>query len=105
MAFHESRHTGVVVGLQCLFVLTFRADNRFAPQPFCIILINHDRSCAPYRTDIHCPNCQATYAPGTYFCPNGGQNTHSHRMPIRYFIMEFLEGTPHLPGRFGENGF
>ncbi|MBL7981327.1 MAG: DUF3667 domain-containing protein [Flavobacteriales bacterium] len=40
----------------------------------------------------HCPNCDTALPEGTNFCPNCGQENHTHKLPVRHFIIEWLSG-------------
>lgn len=40
----------------------------------------------------HCPNCDAALPAGTNYCPNCGQENHTHKLPVRHFIIEWLSG-------------
>lgn len=46
--------------------------------------------------NIHCPNCDYKFREIENFCPNCGQDNHSHKIPLKHYIIEFLEGTIHF---------
>lgn len=39
-----------------------------------------------------CPNCGNPLAPGDNFCSRCGQENHTHKLPLRHFIVELLSG-------------
>ncbi|HEX3008204.1 MAG TPA: DUF3667 domain-containing protein [Bacteroidales bacterium] len=43
-----------------------------------------------------CPNCDFVFAETNNYCPNCGQENHTHKLPIKHFFLEILEGTLHL---------
>ncbi len=46
--------------------------------------------------NTHCPNCDYTFKEIENFCPNCGQDNHSHNLPLKHYIIEFLESTLHF---------
>ena len=50
--------------------------------------------------NTHCPNCDYTFKEIENFCPNCGQDNHSHKLPLKHYIIEFLESTIHFDTKF-----
>ena len=42
------------------------------------------------RTD--CPNCGRSLLAADNYCPSCGQENHTHKLPVRHFIVELLSG-------------
>jgi hypothetical protein len=44
-----------------------------------------------------CPNCHKVFADEQYnFCPYCGQENHTHKLPVKHFLMELLESFTHF---------
>ncbi len=39
-----------------------------------------------------CPNCGRSLAPETNYCSGCGQENHTHKLPVRHFVVEWLSG-------------
>jgi hypothetical protein len=44
----------------------------------------------------NCPNCETELSEDFKFCPSCGQPNHSHKVPIRHFLLDLLEGFFHF---------
>jgi Protein of unknown function (DUF3667) len=48
-----------------------------------------------------CPNCHEVYADVNHnFCPFCGQENHTHKLPVKHFVMETLESITHFDTKF-----
>ena len=45
---------------------------------------------------INCPNCDYLFNGIDNYCPNCGQENHSHKLPIKHFVIEAFEGYFHF---------
>jgi hypothetical protein len=45
---------------------------------------------------IKCPNCDYSFNGIDNYCPNCGQENHTHKLPVKHFILEVVEGYFHL---------
>jgi hypothetical protein len=45
---------------------------------------------------INCPNCNYLFKDINNFCPNCGQENHTHKLPVKHFIIEAVEGYFHF---------
>lgn len=43
-----------------------------------------------------CPNCDYEFDETDNFCPNCGQENHTHKLPVKHFVMEYLESAFHF---------
>jgi len=44
-----------------------------------------------------CPNCHEVFVDANYnFCPYCGQENHTHKLPVKHFLMETLESLTHF---------
>lgn len=43
------------------------------------------------RTE-RCGNCDTALPKGTNYCPSCGQENHTHKLPVRHFVVEWLAG-------------
>jgi Protein of unknown function (DUF3667) len=44
-----------------------------------------------------CPNCHKVFADEQYnFCPYCGQENHTHKLPVKHFLMELVESFTHF---------
>lgn len=43
-----------------------------------------------------CPNCDFQFSETNNYCPNCGQENHTHKLPIKHFMGEVLEGLFHF---------
>lgn len=43
-----------------------------------------------------CPNCNYQFSEINNYCPNCGQENHTHKLPIKHFLVEVLESTLHF---------
>lgn len=53
-----------------------------------------------YRKNITCSNCQYKFEGIDNFCPNCGQENHSHHAPFKHIIIEFIESLTHFDTKF-----
>lgn len=48
-----------------------------------------------------CPNCHEVFTDVNHnFCPYCGQENHTHKLPIKHFVMETLESLTHFDTKF-----
>lgn len=48
-----------------------------------------------------CPNCHGVFGDANYnFCPYCGQENHTHKLPVKHFVMETLESFTHFDTKF-----
>jgi hypothetical protein len=45
---------------------------------------------------ITCANCHFSFKEVDNFCPSCGQENHTHKLPVRHFLLEFLESLTHF---------
>ena len=45
---------------------------------------------------IHCPNCDFQFKEVNNYCPNCGQENHSHNVSLKELFLELLETTLHF---------
>jgi len=43
-----------------------------------------------------CPNCDYQFDETDNFCPNCGQENHTHKLPVKHFVFEYLESAFHF---------
>jgi hypothetical protein len=43
-----------------------------------------------------CPNCDFNFLESNNYCPNCGQENHTHKLPLKHFIVDFLEALFHF---------
>jgi hypothetical protein len=43
-----------------------------------------------------CPNCDFKFAETNNYCPNCGQENHTHKLPLKHFFLELLESIFHF---------
>lgn len=43
-----------------------------------------------------CPNCDFKFTETDNYCPNCGQENHTHKVPLKHFFIEFLEAVFHF---------
>jgi hypothetical protein len=43
-----------------------------------------------------CPNCDYIFNETDNYCPNCGQENHTHKLPVRHFLIDYLEGAYHF---------
>lgn len=46
-----------------------------------------------------CPNCDFKFSGANNYCPNCGQENHTHKLPLKHFFSEFLETFMHFDGK------
>jgi hypothetical protein len=46
-----------------------------------------------------CANCNHTFDGFSNFCPNCGQENHTHKLPIKHFLLEFIESLTHFDAK------
>ena len=51
---------------------------------------------------IHCANCNFQFKEVNNFCPNCGQENHSHNVPLKELFLELLESTLHFDTKLVE---
>lgn len=47
-----------------------------------------------------CPNCGHKFTGADNFCAHCGQENHTHKLPLRHFLLEFVETTIHFDTKF-----
>jgi predicted amidophosphoribosyltransferase len=52
------------------------------------------------RKSITCANCQYQFDGIDNYCPNCGQENHSHRAPFKHIIIELIESLTHFDTKF-----
>lgn len=45
---------------------------------------------------IECANCKHIFDAVNNFCPHCGQENHTHKLPIKHFVLEFIESLTHF---------
>jgi hypothetical protein len=43
-----------------------------------------------------CPNCDFKFTETNNYCPNCGQENHTHKVPLKHYFIELLEGVFHF---------
>lgn len=43
-----------------------------------------------------CPNCEFIFAETNNYCPNCGQENHTHKVPLKHYLVELLEAVFHF---------
>jgi hypothetical protein len=43
-----------------------------------------------------CPNCEFKFTETDNYCPNCGQENHTHKVPLKHYVFELLEATLHF---------
>jgi hypothetical protein len=46
-----------------------------------------------------CSNCNQSFDVVSNFCPNCGQENHTHKLPIKHFLFEFIESLTHFDAK------
>ncbi len=46
-----------------------------------------------------CSNCNHPFDVVSNFCPNCGQENHTHKLPIKHFLLEFIESLTHFDAK------
>jgi hypothetical protein len=46
-----------------------------------------------------CSNCEHPFDVVSNFCPNCGQENHTHKLPIKHFLLEFVESFTHFDAK------
>jgi hypothetical protein len=49
---------------------------------------------------VACGNCGYSFKSENNFCPNCGQENHTHKLPIKHFLYEFAETLTHFDTKF-----
>jgi hypothetical protein len=52
------------------------------------------------RKSVTCPNCQYQFDGIDNYCPNCGQENHSHHAPFRHIFVELIESLTHFDTKF-----
>ena len=47
-----------------------------------------------------CPNCNELLKNEDNYCPHCGQENHTHKLPVKHYLIDFLESTIHFDTKF-----